>query len=372
MISHFSVKNFRSFKGWTHFSLSSDKKYTFNENAVNNTIIRHAMLYGENSSGKSNLGLAMLDISRHLSQKTRRYPELGMAYLNGDSDCELAEFKFQLVIESRELLYEYGKNHAAEIVYETLTIDEQLVLQWDKRNSNTADIRLLGAESLKRDLSDNITSLVSYVLHNAALDDSPPNSALLAFVAFVQGMAFLKTMHDVNDYAGMRPSKQKNLTATIINELGVDKLQTILNQAGIPVSLGTYDSPDGQRIMQKLANTSLDFFSVASSGTFSLMLLAVWLHKMEQGEITFVYIDEFDAFYHHKLARAMVKHIAALPGQTVLSSHNTSVMSNNLLRPDCYFELKNGTITPLNELSDREIRKAHNLEKMYRAGAFDG
>lgn len=371
MISTFSVKNFRCFNDWMHFSLASDKKYTFNEAAVNNNIIRHAMLYGENSSGKSNLGIAMLDVSRHLSQKSKKYPDLGLSYLNGDSGCELAEFRFALVINALDVVYEYGKNDSAEIVYEALTIDNQLVLHWDKRVSNTADIRLLGAESLKRELSDNVVSLVTYVLNNSSLNDSPHNRALVAFVEFVEGMVFFKAMNNVNEYAGMLPTKQKNLTATIINEFGVDKLQAVLNQAGIPVILSTYDSPDGKRIMQKLANTSLDFFSVASSGTFSLVMLAVWLNKMEQGEISFSYIDEFDAFYHHKLAKSMVKQISALPRQTVLSSHNTSVMSNNLLRPDCYFELKNHTITPLYQLSDREIRKAHNLEKMYRSGAFD-
>ena len=49
-----------------------------------------------------------------------------------------------------------------------------------------------------------------------------------------------------------------------------------------------------------------------------------------------------------------------------------NLMSNDLLRPDCYFVLKNNSIRALPELTEKEIRKAHNLQKMYKAGTFDG
>jgi len=371
MITHFSVKNFRCFKNWMHFSLASDKRYSFNETALNNAAIKQAIVYGENGGGKTNLGYALLDITRHLSQKPTRYPNFRTSYLNGDSDEQIAEFKFVVVINGNEIAYQYGKNDESDIVYESFIIDSESVLFWDRRVSKKAEINLDGAESLKRELSDNVVSLVTYVLNNASLSDSPHNRALLAFVEFVEGMVFFKGVNDVKEFAGIVPTIHKNLSSQIINEFGVGNLQQFLSEAGIEVQLGTYDTPDGQRISQKLVNKTLEFFSVASSGTFALVILFIWLHKMKQGSVSFAYIDEFDAFYHHKLAKSMVKQISALPGQTVLSSHNTSVMSNNLLRPDCYFELKNHTITPLYQLSDREIRKAHNLEKMYRSGAFD-
>ncbi len=56
----------------------------------------------------------------------------------------------------------------------------------------------------------------------------------------------------------------------------------------------------------------------------------------------------------------------------ILTTHNLNLMSNDLLRPDCYFVLKNNNIRPLPELTEKEIRKAHNLQKMYKAGIFDG
>ena len=56
----------------------------------------------------------------------------------------------------------------------------------------------------------------------------------------------------------------------------------------------------------------------------------------------------------------------------ILTTHNTSIMSNEILRPDCYFIMKNDSIKPLSKTTMKELREAHNLEKMYKAGVFNG
>lgn len=370
MITHFSVKNFRCFNDWTHFTLTSDKKYTFNDNAVNNNAIQHAMLFGENGEGKSNLGLAMLELINHISQKKVKYPELNHSFLNADSDESVAEFRFTFNLDDSEVVYEYGKSASRDIVYESLVIDHELALKWDKRESSRALIELDGADSLNTQISENVTSLVTYVLNNASLLDTQKNAGLLNFSQFVDKMAFFKTMSSVNQFAGAYPTQYQNISQQIIEEYGVDNLQRFLSEFGIDVTLISYTGAEGQKIAQVSKNKQLDFFSIASSGTFALVILFVWLKKMENGEVSFAYIDEFDAFYHHKLAKKIAKRISQLSVQTILSTHNTSIMSNSILRPDCYFELKNKQVNPLYKLSDREIRKAHNLEKMYRSGAF--
>lgn len=85
-----------------------------------------------------------------------------------------------------------------------------------------------------------------------------------------------------------------------------------------------------------------------------------------------VYIDEFDAFYHFELSKEVQKLLNKLKRvQIFTTTHNTDLMSNDLLRPDCYFLLSDNKITALSKLTDKEIRKAHNLQKMYKAGAFN-
>ena len=84
-----------------------------------------------------------------------------------------------------------------------------------------------------------------------------------------------------------------------------------------------------------------------------------------------MFIDEFDAFYHHELSRLIVEELKKLDIQFILTTHNTSIMTNVLLRPDCYFVMNKNEIKSLSKSTDKELREAHNLEKMYKAGSFN-
>ena len=57
--------------------------------------------------------------------------------------------------------------------------------------------------------------------------------------------------------------------------------------------------------------------------------------------------------------------------QFILTTHNTSIMSNDLLRPDCYFEMTKKHVSSLSKSTQKELREAHNIEKMYKAGSFN-
>ena len=89
---------------------------------------------------------------------------------------------------------------------------------------------------------------------------------------------------------------------------------------------------------------------------------------------SFVYLDEFDAFYHYEMSENVVRYIKqTCPNcQVVFTTHNTNLMSNHLLRPDCVCILSRaGTLTPLCDATPRELREGHNLEKMFISGEFD-
>ena len=123
--------------------------------------------------------------------------------------------------------------------------------------------------------------------------------------------------------------------------------------------------------MCKFRNKIVDFFEVASTGTRSLALFYYWYINMQNASL--VYIDEFDAFYHFELANNIIKKLNQIKGvQIFTTSHNTDLMSNDLLRPDCYFLIGNNKIVSMAGATDKELRKAHNLQKMYKAGAFNG
>lgn len=116
-------------------------------------------------------------------------------------------------------------------------------------------------------------------------------------------------------------------------------------------------------------NTKIPFFLIASTGTLNLELQFYWLCEMKNA--SFVFVDEFDAFYHHDLSFAICKRLFEEDKQVFVSTHDTFLLTNDLLRPDCFFILNDNKIAAICDLTDKELRFGHNLEKLYRGGTFD-
>ena len=113
------------------------------------------------------------------------------------------------------------------------------------------------------------------------------------------------------------------------------------------------------------------FDSTASTGTNALMLLYYWIKHFDK--VKFVFMDEFDAFYHFELAKNVLELIISeyYEIQVVFTSHNTVLATNQFLRPDCCLTLVNGELKSFKDRTTRELRESHNLEKLLRSGEFD-
>ena len=68
---------------------------------------------------------------------------------------------------------------------------------------------------------------------------------------------------------------------------------------------------------------------------------------------SFVYLDEFDAFYHEKTAAKVVELLRQTQSQVILTTHDSSLLTNELLRPDCAFNM-------LPEYKDSHNRRTFN------------
>ena len=88
----------------------------------------------------------------------------------------------------------------------------------------------------------------------------------------------------------------------------------------------------------------------------------------------FLFIDEFDAYFHYSLSKFILERLFSNDNieQVALSSHSTSLIDNEILRPDCYFVLNDkGKIKQFSEITDKKIEEYHNIEKMYRTEVFE-
>ena len=143
------------------------------------------------------------------------------------------------------------------------------------------------------------------------------------------------------------------------------------SNAGIEENLTIKTDVDGKKRLYFDTETPLPFFKVASNGTKALYTFFYWYKTAT--DVSFMFIDEFDAFYHFELAESIAQVLKKMKNtQVILTSHNTNLLTNRIMRPDCYFILTKDKLTSLANATSRELREGHNLEKLYMSGEFNG
>lgn len=369
MLTKFTVSNFKSFEKDFVFDLTDANGYAFNPECIQKGIVNNAIIYGHNGVGKSNLALALFDVIVHLTDRNRNEAEYEV-YLNAYNTANLAEFRYELLINDCEVLYEYKKTDYKTLVYERFCINGEELAFIDRRISSQANIKFKGAEMLKNEISNQELSILKYVKNNTELDQNEFNDVFNAFFIFIDGMLFFRSLQD-RIYLGLEVGKT-NIYDDIIEKNNVQDFETFLNNAGIKCKLKVIDLLDKRTLAFDFSGKYIPFNAIASQGTKALSLFYFWLQRIrEKAKVTFLFIDEFDAFYHYELSENIVRILKQIGVQFVLTTHNTSILSNDLLRPDCYFLMYKNKINSLVKSTSKELREAHNIEKMYKAGAFE-
>lgn len=226
-----------------------------------------------------------------------------------------------------------------------------------------------GARTLSTDISNKNLSIVRYVYRNANLDQSHETMLFTRFYQFVEKMLFFRSL-DFDQYMGYQMGSD-NICAGILEKGSLADFERFLHDAEVDCSLKGITHEKHRDIAMCFADRDILFYEVASTGTKSLALFYHWLLRMRE-DASFVYIDEFDAFYHWKLAKEVVSMVKQMDSQILLLNHNTRLLNNDILRPDCNFELKDNTLKPLSLRTEKGLREGHDIEKLYRANMFHG
>ena len=368
MLAEFEVRNYRNFRDRLKFSLESEKNYEFNPEAIHNGIIKDSVIIGYNASGKTNLGFAIMDIVTHITDKSeKRKRELSsLFYSNLYNQDDIVSFAYKFKFDSSVVEYTYEKKNVQQVIRESVKIDGKKVLNNDRE---TCFVYLKGSENLNLDNWDNSISLVKYTYANTVLDKEDKNcQVFLKFIKFVNQMLWFSSTESY------RSIGDNLVGGDILEEIcdlenGVEHLENFLHEAHLPFKLFEKDTGEGKTIYCKMGDKEVAFAPLMSSGTRALVFLCLWY--MQKDDYSFIFIDEFDAFYHTDLSIDVIRKLMMEENiQVVFTSHNTDIISNELLRPDCYFILDDNMIQPFCNLTDKSLREAHNLQKMYKAGAF--
>ena len=381
MLKRFAVKNYKNFREEIAINFGSVAGYQFSADCISDGLIAKMLIYGRNATGKTNLGKAIMDIGSTMFAGPRM-PGNGV-FLNADSAEDAARFSYTFDFDGRELIYQYARLSNQELRDEELIINGVSVFRCDFLNrvydfdnlkvvhAETANIdrylQALGSDEIIEENIEVKLPFLRWLISNVALKN---DSILIRLSNYVRRMIMITVGRGV-------PYRIRRMNdvfyESLENQERLKDLEDFLNAMGIECKLVLKKLPDGQRELYFAHEKLVPFYENASSGTLAL----VDLYRMLIPKVwdpSFLYLDEFDAFYHYEMAENVIKFFKKkYPRcQMIMTSHNTNLMTNRLMRPDCMFILsRRGTLTALCNATTRELREGHNLEKMYISGEFE-
>lgn len=380
MLKKFTLKNYKNFKDEISIDFEKIAGYQFSTDCIYDEMISKMLIYGRNATGKTNLGKALIDISATMFGG-QRYVDTGV-FLNADSVGEMATFSYEFRFEDNELVYRYARFSNQKLKKEELLINRKTIFDCDFENNNFhfENLKYINAET---------ASIDRYLQSVDIGNEEEPQEPRLPFLRWLISNVALSSdsiLNKLADYtrrmlmitAGNAMLRMTRGMNNIFFELLEDSnrlkdLEDFLNEMGIECKLILQKLPDGQRELYFEHEKLVPFYETASSGTLALVDLYRRLIP-RNWDPSFIYLDEFDAFYHYEMSEKVINFFKKrYPGsQIIMTSHNTNLMTNRLMRPDCLFILsKTGTLTALCDATERELREGHNLEKMYISGEFD-
>lgn len=351
MLIKFTVSNYKNFNKPICLDLTSTHDYRFGKECIKDGVISKAIVYGKNSSGKSNLGYALFDIVNVLTNKNAEPMQINPAsFLNADNDEKNARFEYVFEKDGKEISFIYEKSAPQTLAYEELRVEKELIYSYDFINKEKCfdNLSLINAENLNLEYLDDNLSILRYIASNT----KQPEDSLVRFVMdYVPHMSIGNSIEDIYKWI-------------IGNNLGEEFGSFLKDEFGIERKLEVIDN---FYLIEKHNNGCLKFLDVESD---SIKSLALFFHLLYE-EISLLFIDDFACAYDYDLAiKAINFLINCKQVQCICATNNTSLASNELLRPDCYFVLNDGVLKSFADSTNRELREGHNLEKLLRNKEF--
>lgn len=414
MLIQFSLANFRSFREEQTFSMVAAPRIGKKENKFKAPInedfpqlLRAAVIYGPNASGKSNLlkGFrSLIDIAkREPSNKDNIIPVQPFAFDPALSE-EASKFEIHFIVNN--LRYEFIL-HATKnrITKEKLTCfpngTEEILYDRSFINEIESYHYTFGLkeEKLILDFWEKITPkdvlLLSQIISN---NKNPDEKLLSAYEWLTKGLTcYLGGANQLLD-ATVNLLKSNDDEGEIIRKFFDANLSNFLRDFDVPISSIEYEekNKDNDIFSEKKYKQTKDVyfkhdtklgkfrinFEDQSAGTQSLVsFYAPWLRTqgVRDGNIagTALIVDELDSSLHPLIVEALVKkHInnSKSTSQLIFTTHDTHLMNAKILRRDQIWVTDRDAYgaTILTCLHEYEGREGEDIEKRYYEGRYKG
>ena len=388
MLLSLKVKNYRSFKEKQEISFvlnkdeRSDKSRRFEVKTKLGTIrvLKNAMIYGANASGKSNILKALFQLSA-LILNPNQNDEQGLFSDSFASNKE--NTRFEVVFLKRESIFkyilEYNRN---EVVFERLQQDEELIFERNYQEFVFSDINAqvnylvatIRKTSLALFFAQNNNVKAARIAFSWFYDLQNPNSGnvfqkLRDDSNFKERVLYAMRFADFNIFdieieENLRPSLSFGMKIDMKEAKGPENFQQQLTMQNVTEIYLVHEN-NGKRFRILLENES--------DGTqqyFNMILLLLGGNSVKD---IVILNDEFDRSLHKKLTQSFVNLINSEKNniQFISTTHDSSLM-DILQKHQIYFVEKNSDgESEIYKLSEFDgIRKETKISPKYEAGLF--
>ena len=390
MIQEISIKNFLSFKDKMTFSFVADPS-TFRvetqvvEVAKGVRLLRFAVLYGANASGKSNFLKAVFFLTEFLFRVQNSKSDVtGIIPFLLDEKTPNANSEFEIVfyVKGKRFHY-YLVINSENVISEKLTIgkSEKNVFERFLENNNskiTFNVKLsqIAKETIEINCLPNMSVFAAYRRVNVTI---PEMQMVVDY--FSSFMPNITTNKEVYVYAAnvLKGSGNSNLKQTILDDL---------NKADFNISDFSFTEENGE-IKDRYSikpkgdegKTYIMPGYLQSNGTQRYIGLDVILHQLLEKQ-SFLIADEMENAIHPDLFEKIVYDFLTAKNnhsQLILTTHYSGLMEtvNNLIRVDAirFVEKHDDGASELYALTDFDDLEKFNskdltIYKGYREGRF--
>jgi len=439
MLIEFSVENFRSIKEKVTLSMVASSDRSLENNLIESDVLKKdkllksAVLYGANASGKSNVLLALnfLEDLVTESHKYQKGDKIDCSPFKLDAEYISKPSKFEVVFIEKNIKYIYG----VSVTYEKIVSEYLYYYPKGKKalifeRSKTNDYKFSTDQKTQEFISERTLENVLYLSKSTQENFSKTSEAFNWFkdTLEVMGPAEYLTLKDstvklLNEDPNL---KAVILTALLEADLGINDVSASIEKIKMSEIDDLFSSPPNPPATNDLENLnqedfkdltkhlmgflklagkmagskeeletseikifhkaldkegkelSIPFdFNEESEGTQKLFsLIGLWIDALLNGRV--LVVDELDVKLHYRLNEFLIKLFNdptqnKSNAQLIFTTHNTNTLNLDLFRRDqIWFTEKNPEYgnTDLYSLAEFNPRKDENIQKGYLLGRY--
>ena len=390
MLVQFSVKNYRSLEDKVTLSLlaGADKEHADDLIAADGKkqLVPTAAIYGANSSGKSNVLMAMKTMqdmitgasAQLLKEKKLPYDPFAFNPMAKDN----APTEFEIIFYYNGIKYAYGFS------YDAKKILTEALFHWP----NGREALIFSREKDKFEFRENVNEQTTLAgrtpanrLYLVSSNEWNAPQTELAYKWFVEKLLPYDE-HDTPDFTVNlwvenydNPVRTQIVNELLLADLGIFNVSVTCNEDSNNGSLRNVQNIQIYHMNNDSDDTSFSTLSLEqeSKGTQRFFArIGPWIDALAKGGILFV--DEIEASMHPLLTRRLVEmmqnpKINTNHAQLIFTTHDVMLLDLTLLRRDqIWFTDKDPKTlaTELFSLWDFSVRKGENIRKGYLQGRY--